>query len=362
MDNVNNTNVSNNLAQQPHNTWGNEDIQEAKIAAGVLGSNAFLQLVEDNPQLRSQFGISANGAPEIIKPGADANRDDRIDSFAGTDFMADFAKIAILFLEAVREERDVAREGRTTERQSMKAEGEKAISSMRDKAIMDFMTSMISVGVTVAGSGISMYGSAKSLRGLSQNAKAAKGTDGLDVRAVEVKPTTNTKSTNGVNAPQPNSTKGVTPNSATSGSRSNTKADMDPNAPANVDAKTKAETKADAKADAENDIKIDAKTDVKTQKVMSEAEANAISTKYRAIGDLVKTMGDMVGASLKFVSVEFEEDQKRAEIQQGLHSSLADDRNSEFRDFVGIISDVMGLIKDVNSAKNQTNSEVINHI
>ena len=276
-----------------------------------FGAIENIQLVDDDLVVQTDKGVlTIHDVPQLVSPKVDHRSGEELDRVVGKDFMADFNEIMKLFLETVREQRDVNREMRNGDRQLMVSKSEEAITAMRDEAAKAFMVGMITNAVTIVSGALSMTGGIKTMKGLSA-AKAAP-------VAAPTAPTNtgSVKTTNGL-------AEGVSDSStmATNASKST--------------------------------------STVSKSGGMSEAQAQATTAKYTAAGKILEGSAGATGAGITFWSTEDKEKQKRAETESGLHSSKAEDQNQYFRDSKQIVNDAMNMLKAINDARHQTNSEIV---
>ncbi|WDE09409.1 hypothetical protein [Thalassomonas haliotis] len=285
-----------------------------------IGTVQNIQLVDDDLVVQTDKGVlTIHDVPQLAAPKVTAGSGEEVDRVVGRDFMADFNEIMKLFLETVREQRDVNREMRNGDREMMVAKSEEAITAMRDKAAKDFMVGMITNAVTIVSGALSMAGGIKTLKGLSTPSAGAAAAP----KAPTPTNTTGNTSTGSVKTSN-GLAEGVSEGSSTASTASNS---------------SSAASKSGPK--------------------MTEAQAQATTAKYTAAGKILEGTAGATGAGITFWSTEDQEEQKRAETESGLHNSKAEDQNQYFRDSKQIINDAMNMLKAINDARHQTNSEIV---
>ena len=289
-----------------------------------IGTVQNIQLVDDDLVVQTDKGIiTIHDVPQLTAPKIPAGSDEELERVVGRDFMADFNEVMKLFLEMVREQRDVNREMRNGDRQMMVVKSEEAITAMRDKAAKDFMVGMITNAVTIVSGALSMAGGIKTLKGLST--PSAGSATAAPKAPTPTNSTTAGNSTTGGIKTSNGLAEGVSEGSSTASTASNS-------------------TSSASKS---------------TAPKMTEAQAQATTAKYTAAGKILEGTAGATGSGITFWSTEDQEEQQRAETESGLYRSKAEDQNQYFRDSKQIINDAMNMLKAINDARHQTNSEIV---
>ncbi|WDE02783.1 hypothetical protein SG34_015160 [Thalassomonas viridans] len=292
-----------------------------------IGTLQNIQLVDDDLVVQTDKGIiTIHDVPQLAPPKIPAGSDEEIDRVVGRDFMADFNEVMKLFLEMVREQRDVNREMRNGDRQMMVVKSEEAITAMRDKAAKDFMVGMITNAVTIVSGALSMAGGIKSMKGLSSAQPGS--------------------ATAAPKAPTP--TNGTTAGNSTTGGIKTSNGLAEGVSEGSSTATTASSTAGKSSTTANN-----------TSPTGAEVKAQATTAKYTAAGKILEGTAGATGSGITFWSTEDQEKQQRAETESGLYRSKAEDQNQYFRDSKQIINDAMNMLKAINDARHQTNSEIV---